>query len=168
MMHWKELDTPGKIEAVKQVWEPGMSAADIARQFDGASRGAVIGMFYRYAGHLAPCFLKANTNRKWKANVVTKPRKPREPKAKKPQREKFKQTTVVHFKPLARPEPYRVRSDGVSTAGRPILQLEAGQCRWPVNDAAPDELHLFCGLPSQGSYCDHHAARSARMDRGER
>ena len=155
-MHWKELDTPGKIEAVKQVWEPGMSAADIARHFD-ISRNSIIGLFYRHPGNLAPCVLKPNTPRKWKANVVTKPR---EPKAKQPKRERSKQTTVVHFKPIARPEPFRAPSDGVPTAGRPIMALGGMQCRWPVNDAKPDELHLFCGLPSHGSYCDHHGSRA--------
>lgn len=46
----------------------------------------------------------------------------------------------------------------------PIGELRLNQCRWPVNDAAPGETHLFCGLATQPakSYCAHHEARKLR------
>ncbi len=39
----------------------------------------------------------------------------------------------------------------------PLLDLNRGECKWPVNDAAIGELHLFCGNPADGSYCRSHA-----------
>ena len=39
----------------------------------------------------------------------------------------------------------------------PMLDLGANECRWPVNDAARGELHLFCGNPASGPYCPGHA-----------
>ncbi|HTV68083.1 MAG TPA: GcrA family cell cycle regulator [Rhizobiaceae bacterium] len=44
----------------------------------------------------------------------------------------------------------------------PLDQLKHGECRWPVNDAAIGELHLFCGKPNDviGNYCRHHRLRS--------
>ena len=49
--------------------------------------------------------------------------------------------------------------------GVPLMSLERGQCRFPVNDAYGDELHLFCAAPvdPRGSvmgacYCAAHHA----------
>lgn len=45
------------------------------------------------------------------------------------------------------------------TARASLLELEPGQCRWPVNDGAP---FLFCAAPSLrgSSYCACHASLS--------
>ena len=45
----------------------------------------------------------------------------------------------------------------------PLERLGAG-CKWPVNDAAKGEAHLFCGQgrSGDGPYCAHHAARARR------
>lgn len=45
----------------------------------------------------------------------------------------------------------------------PLDQLDARQCRFAVNDAAPGEPHLFCGhAVLSGRYCQHHSARAFR------
>ena len=42
-----------------------------------------------------------------------------------------------------------------------LVDLAAGQCRFPVNDAGEDQPHLFCGQPiRRGSYCAHHHERA--------
>lgn len=42
-----------------------------------------------------------------------------------------------------------------------LVDLAAGQCRFPVNDAGEGEPHLFCGQPiRRGSYCAHHHERA--------
>lgn len=43
-----------------------------------------------------------------------------------------------------------------------LTELKSGDCRWPVNDAAPREIHLFCGHPvdAGSSYCLHHRLRA--------
>lgn len=44
----------------------------------------------------------------------------------------------------------------------PLPDLDWGDCRFPVNEAARGETHLFCGRPALSDkvrYCAHHAAR---------
>lgn len=42
-----------------------------------------------------------------------------------------------------------------------MIELKSGDCRWPVNAAAPGEQHLFCGQPALLSiYCPHHCRRA--------
>jgi hypothetical protein len=44
-----------------------------------------------------------------------------------------------------------------------LMELRAGDCKFPVNDAAAREPHLFCGLAAEpgSSYCRHHRLRCA-------
>lgn len=43
-----------------------------------------------------------------------------------------------------------------------LVDLKHDECRFPVNDAAPGEMHLFCGMPAAAGrpYCRHHALRA--------
>jgi hypothetical protein len=44
---------------------------------------------------------------------------------------------------------------------KPITDLDANECRWPVTDACAGSPALFCGEPvaDKGSYCPvHHAS----------
>lgn len=66
-----------------------------------------------------------------------------------------------------RPEPMavgKVEAAAYDAASRhaPLDDLEWSDCRWPVNDAARGEVHLFCGLHAEkpGGYCAHHAQRA--------
>jgi hypothetical protein len=45
---------------------------------------------------------------------------------------------------------------------KPLSALSPDQCRWPVNDAAGGEQHLFCAAKavSGNPYCAVHAARA--------
>jgi hypothetical protein len=47
-IQWQSLNVPGKIDAIASVYKPGMSGADIAAQFEGATRCAVISVYNRY------------------------------------------------------------------------------------------------------------------------
>lgn len=51
--------------------------------------------------------------------------------------------------------------------GRSILMMELkpGECKFPVNDAEPGEMHLFCGLPANPDkpYCATHAFLAYRQ-----
>jgi hypothetical protein len=42
----------------------------------------------------------------------------------------------------------------------PLMDLNRGDCKWPVNNAARGEMHLFCGIPADGPYCAAHHRRS--------
>lgn len=45
---------------------------------------------------------------------------------------------------------------------RPLADLKANECRWPVNDADHGEAHLFCGAPAATGkpYCPDHYQRA--------
>lgn len=45
-----------------------------------------------------------------------------------------------------------------------LEQFTNRTCKWPVNDAAPGETHLFCGAvaPFEKPYCRHHAQRAVQ------
>ena len=62
-------------------------------------------------------------------------------------------------RPAVTPKQFHVRA---TNEGRqiPLMELKARECKWPVNDPAPGEVHLFCGEAADGSYCAHHKARS--------
>ena len=56
----------------------------------------------------------------------------------------------------------------VAPAGVSLLQLRQCSCRWPLwTDGAPFERQFYCGEPQAAgsSYCERHAARSARRER---
>lgn len=136
-MHWQRLDTDGKIDAIRTVWRDGMSASQIAAHFDGATRGAVVGMYDRWREDLKACPLRPGIKR-----TVTRYRARRTV------------AKVIAEAPFVATEQH--------LAGIPMMMLGAQQCRFAVNDAEIGETHLFCGLPSEGSYCGHHAMRAVR------
>jgi len=56
-----------------------------------------------------------------------------------------------------------------ATVGIPMMLLGSCMCKWPVNDAAKGELHLFCGAAADGPYCAEHTQKSiGRGTEGER
>lgn len=143
-IHWKLLPTSGKIEAIKYVWQPGMSAAKIASRFDGATRNAVIGVYQRYRKDLFDYPLCTPTE---VSNAIRKARRAREG------------SPPIAPRALATPMAPHV-------AGVPLALLAPHQCKWPVNDAARGESHLFCASPAEKSYCAFHASRSVSQHKG--
>ena len=145
-IHWKSLNTAGKVAAIRSVYEPGMTTREIASFFRGSSRNAIIGMYSRYPDQLADCRLLPTGMKS-----VRRERK-----------EKTVSLSAQYFK-----KPKKQYREGVEAhlCGKPLMALERDQCRWPVNDADVGDLHLFCGMPSTGSYCEHHSSRAYREDR---
>ena len=145
MIHWRSLGTEDKIEAIRTVWFPGATSREIAAHFDGATRNAVIGIYGRYPDKLMHHPLPAH---------------------KRVEREE-KQGRMVSLRPRSSlpPRPLRVVTNETALCGKPLLMLKARECRWPVNDAARDEIHLFCGLPADGPYCQHHKIRAVQPPR---
>ena len=154
-IHWRQLSTAEKIEAVKTAWEPGVSASQIAANFNGVTRNAVIGLYHRYPDDLAGVPLKKPTA-SVKAMVKAKARKNYTVRVPSTIRPKIDA-------PQMEPEPEPLPEIGEVEAhlcGRPLPMLSAHQCRWPVNDAPYGEMHLFCGVPADGSYCEAHGSRA--------
>lgn len=56
------------------------------------------------------------------------------------------------------------------TDGITLLEFTSHTCKWPINDAAKGEQHLFCGSESDGAtYCPFHTMKSiGRGTEGER
>lgn len=159
-MDWSDLTTEGRIEAIKAVWEPGMSAQQIASAVPYVvSRNAIIGMLNRHGNEMPGIRLRAIGD-----NGQVKERKPRKSRAKPASelrhhpRPKVEHRIAVvspsilfdHAPSIPLPEPEFIPGERL-TVGRPIHLLGHGECRWPVNDAEKGELHLFCGSPADGS-----------------
>lgn len=171
-MSWNCLTTQGRIEAIKAVWEDGMSSKQLAAALphNGVSRNAVIGILHRHKAKLPGIHLQPFGSNGW---VKGNPRKPRKSRAKpaselrvsKPAQPRPRIKVVspsilfehVPSKPL--PEPAFVPGERM-TVGRPIHMLGHGECRWAVNDAEKGELHLFCGAPAEGPWCECHRRKS--------
>lgn len=148
-IHWKSLDTPAKIDAVKSVWREGMSMGQIAAHFSGASRNSIAGLYGRYRAELIEAPLRA------RAAVIERV-----------ERAARRRRSAQHGTLSCAP----VLPDEAHGAGRTLMMLARHRCKWPVNDAEPGGIHLFCGLPADGPYCDHHAFRSSgrsALDRGD-
>ncbi len=149
MIHWKQIGTMGRIDAIRQVWFSGCSTAQIAAHFEGATRNAVIGIYHRYGlSHLfdKPLVARSAINdagRKSKKRRIARP--------------------AINFlapsKPL--PEPVEAPTEA-RLCGKPLTMLQAKECRWPVNNAVGDEVHLFCAIPADRMYCAHHIGRAYR------
>lgn len=142
---WRSLDTQGRIEAIRQVWFPGCSTTQIAAKLGGVTRNAVIGIYHRYPNSLVDVPLS-------KRGVV----------GDLAERKKRRASVTFLFsdktsKPL-RADP--IFAEESSLCGKPLMMLKAKECRWPVNEPEADELHLFCGMAAEGSYCHHHKARA--------
>lgn len=147
--------TDERVELLKKLWAEGLSASVCARRLGGfdhcidGGRSAVIGKVHR---------LKLNgraTNRVHRAPVKRKP-------APKPPRKPMRVPTPLEvlFKvedPMIPIEEIVVPKD----KRKGILQLESGDCKWPIGDPKEPDFH-FChhkavsGLP----YCEVHSRRA--------
>lgn len=153
-VHWKSLDTLGRIEAIRSVWFSGCSTAQIAANLGGVTRNAIIGMYHRYPNSLTD---KPLTKHGAVGDVAAQKRKGNRRKA-----SLFPfQLVTKTSKPMAPPVETEFEHRLV---GKPLWILKASECRFPVNDAARDEVHLFCSLPAEQNrpYCAGHRVRAHR------
>lgn len=133
--------TDDRVATLKKLWGEGKTAAEIAKQLGGVTRNAVIGKAHRLklSNRLSPI----QQNKKPKAQVTTKatfkPAAPANTSEKKPSRaEKLLEDDV---------------KGGIS-----LLDLKAGQCRWPQGDPRDGEFG-FCGCSAIAGlpYCAEHS-----------
>jgi hypothetical protein len=111
-----------------------MSARQIAEHFD-VTRNSVIGVVHRSKALSAIGF--AHKFGGWRKATLT-------PRTIRPKR-------------VAVPKPELI--EVIPPRFITLMELKRGECKWPVNDAARGELHLFCGTPAEPDkpYCCTHA-----------
>ena len=132
--NWKALSTAGKIDAIREFWFSGCSTAQIAANLEGATRNAVIGMYHRFPNSLTD---KPLVSRGIADDVAAKARKDR-----RRSNAFLSVFEAKESKPLAAPP---VIAEESILCGKPMMMLGPKECRWAINSAERDELHLFCG-----------------------
>lgn len=161
MAYW----TPEQDARLEEFMREGMSASQIGALF-GVSRNAVIGRVHRNK-KLKEIGLSHPPGNSGKRVEALKKRKSRAKPAHelrrtpRPKRVKVVSPSILFEpappKPL--PEPVFIAGERL-TVGRPLYLLGLNECRWAVNDADKGELHLFCGAPADGSWCECHRRKS--------
>lgn len=149
-IHWREIGTADKIEAIRKVWFPGCSTSQIAAHFNNVSRNAIIGIYNRYG----------------QTHLADKPLNARSPinKAGVEKKKRLVFRAPANFK-TSKPMPEAIeRAVEYRLCGKPLMMLHAHECRWPVNDASGEDVHLFCGMPAERSYCEHHHGRAMQPE----
>jgi len=136
------------------LWKAGLSCGRIAAELgDGATRNSVIGKVHRLKLPRRLTSDRFPTRKPGERGPdrklrMTKPRRialgqpadlpPIKISQQKPQGEAWE--PITGFEPVS------------------LLDLEAGQCKWPVGKDSP---HHFCGAPAtHRHYCEHHHAWS--------
>lgn len=149
--------TEERVELLKKLWTEGLSASQIAAEFGGITRNAVIGKVHR---------LGLSGRAKAPASTAPRQRKPRNPS-----------TFVRNARPASRgnaalahealpyvsieaePEPEPELLDNIIPIGQrcSILQLTEATCHWPIGDPSSAEF-FFCGGKTATSqpYCAYH------------
>lgn len=170
-MTWRTLTTQQRIDAVKAVYRPGMSAAQIADALPyETSRNAIIGLIHRHGKKIDGIQLRLPPVA---INSMARAKKVKVKAAPKPSRHRTirgGRVSVNKIRGLRRPP--RLPSLAIERElemPKPVprrltlMQLGPRSCRWCVNDPEPGAAgHLFCGETTDigKSYCGYHAALS--------
>ena len=173
--------TDERIALLKQYWEEGRSASQIAELLgEGLSRNAVIGKAHRLGLASRPSPLKTG-----EAKAEPKPQRS-EPKAAapKPAPRPAPAAPVTPVEAQPRPAPAPVAQpmvEQVPTASKPASRPQGGRvtlldlndriCKWPIGHPDEPDFH-FCGKPVNPGfpYCSEHClvAYQAQMPRRDR
>lgn len=140
-----------RVQKLRDLWNAGFSASQIAARLGGVSRNGVIGKAHRIglAKHkLAydsdkPRVPKERPERIFRPKTVKAAAAPPPPKPPKP----VKVAPVAPAPVMSVPKPKAFM--------KTLLQLECDECKWPMNDGGP---FLFCGHQQHagGAYCEYH------------
>ncbi|MEO1291567.1 MAG: GcrA family cell cycle regulator [Pseudomonadota bacterium] len=164
-MSWTEE----RVEKLKELWNEGLTASQIAKELGNVSRNAVIGKVHR---------LGLSNRTTGGKPVSTEPREPAKPAAAAPAPEPREAAPQPAPKPVEARAPEPVATPGVEGEEEPInpiaalaaeierkarklslLELNERTCKWPIGDPATEDFY-FCGLPCQPGkpYCEAHVA----------
>ncbi len=143
--------TDERIEHLKNLWQEGLTASQIASRLGGVTRNAVIGKIYRLglSGRGKSNSVKKAVKKKTmpsvtKENTVSKTSEEEVPQHAAPPKTKevpkVKQAKQVRDTPVT------------------VLDLSAHMCKWPLGDPTHEGFR-FCGKRSspESPYCTHHS-----------
>lgn len=142
--------TKERVEMLTKLDSEGLSMAQIAERLGDVSRNAVIGKLTRLRKRKARAMGTLPKVAQIKPDRTSKPY----------QSTRVKEAAGLRTAPKHTPRLPQVHLPALRSLEVPLVELEPGQCRYPTNDPAPFEGHLFCGHPAkEGSpYCAcHHA-----------
>jgi GcrA cell cycle regulator len=161
--------TDERIAKLKQGWEGGMTATQIAEMLgEGVTRNAVIGKAHRLGLESRPSPVKSTdaTPAPARAAAAAPPPAPAPVTASAPA---IKPMEAPAARPVGKP------ATGVSKGGKQtrttLLDLNDKVCKWPIGHPDDADFH-FCGRPSNAGfpYCNDHClvAYQAQMPRKDR
>lgn len=164
---WPEADR----QLALKLWRDGLSATQIAKQFPGKTRNAIIGLVNR-AG------LARGLGRQSSLELGAKMARAKQAKAalslagRNPLGRKVKALMAVPKGPGPIQPPMLV-TERVELPDEPaglatVLTVCDGMCRWPIGDPLGPGFTL-CGQPTARTYCQthHERAHQAPKDRSE-
>lgn len=162
--------TNARIELIKELYTPGMSALDIAnavaaRTHEQLSRMVIMGIYARNRAELAEYPLRGWGETKSRPERLVD-RRHRENNAKRERRRlarlqrEAERAAVPPRPPKERkaPEPSEAQAYDATATLKRLFELDTTECRWPIAGSKADIQ--FCGHPASGTYCDHHQLRS--------
>jgi GcrA cell cycle regulator len=152
-----------RIEVLRTLWTNGVSASWIAARFRDVSRCAVLGKVYRLRLEQRRTTLRINAAQVGhrRAALRTRPAATHPWRGKaSPARSKLR---LARRRPAPSPAELRAWEVQVGAKLIPLLELEAGMCRWPIGEPKTEGFG-FCGGPRvEGiSYCPRHAIAAFR------
>ncbi len=169
--------TDERIARLKQGWESGMTATQIAEMLgEGVTRNAVIGKAHRLGLESRPSPVKATETAPapQAAAPAAPPATPRQaapaaPPAPSPISPAPQSAPPANAPAVARPA--AKAGKGGKQARTSLLDLNEKVCKWPIGHPDDADFH-FCGRPSQPGfpYCGEHClvAYQAQMPRRDR
>lgn len=187
VIHFNEVWTEARVDILKDRWEKGCSASDIARELgcfshcDDGGRSAVIGKIHRLK-------LPHPTGKKVRATPAPQARRPVQKPG--PISSIVQPGMVAHGGMPRRNQgndiatrlkinatepglPEKLKLENADGRGIKLVQLTPTTCRWPKGDPASEDFE-FCGdwCPEDKPYCARHSrlayappAERARRDR---
>ena len=167
--------TPERIETAKAMWIAGRSATEIANHLGGLTRNAVIGKVHRLGLMRSERTAKkapASPKRIKEAKPASAPKRKKSGAGPMGSLEGHRPNVIKGVQgaqpsqkvvPIESAIKARLRAAETANAAARrvgIMDLQRGECRWPVNDAAKGGEHLFCAAPAIPGkpYCAAHAA----------
>ncbi|MFC3713517.1 GcrA family cell cycle regulator [Sphingoaurantiacus capsulatus] len=154
--------TDERIDQLKQLWEKGLTASQIAEKLAGGiSRNAVIGKAHRLGLKARPSPVKSGES----SAAEAAPAAPRPTPAAAPAAPAASAAAAPSPVEAPRPKPAapaapRVVATTTGAGGKTsLLDLSDKICKWPIGHPGDADFH-FCGKPAQPSfpYCGEHCA----------